>query len=115
MPAITATSRRGTDKVTVTETTLNGSDSFVYKQGVDAILTLRNATGGALSPVIDGDGGSTLGVPGLGEVDISGGFAVGSIAPAAVVSINLDKINAFLSGTIAINTGTGLVATLLEN
>jgi len=113
MPAIVATSIKALGAAPVTETTLNGSDSLVYKPR--AILTLRNATGGSLSPVIDGDGATIAPTDGLGNVTVSGGFAVGAIAPAAMVAIRLDSIRSYLLGTIAINSGTGLVATLLEN
>lgn len=111
MPAITETSVKGFGTEAVTEITLNGTDSFVYNRG--GILILRNPTGGAIVPVIDGDGGSTLNNEGLGDVDVSSGYAVGSIAAAAVKVIRLDSIAAYLAGTIAINSGTGLIAILL--
>lgn len=112
MPLIVATSIKGLGAVTVTETVLDGSDSLTYNRG--AILTLRNDTAGSLSPVIDGDGGSSVGVEGLGDVDVSAGYSVGAIAAAAVKTIRLDTISEYLKGTIAINSATGIVATLLE-
>lgn len=111
MPAIVETDAKGFGKQAAIETTLNGTDSFVYNRG--GILILRNPTAGALSPVIDGDGGSTLNNEGLGDVDVSSGYAVGSIAIGDVVVIRLDSIAAYLAGTIAVNTGTGLIAILL--
>ena len=114
MPAITATTLQGSGKRTLTETTLNGTDSFVYNAAANPILTLRNATGGALTPVIDGAGGTTVAVSGIGDVTVSGGYSVGSIAASAHVVIPLASISAYLQGTIAITGGTGLVATLME-
>lgn len=115
MPAITATSMTGSLVRTITETTLNGStDSLVYNADKRAVLTLRNATGGALTPVIDGNGGTTIPVAGLGNVDVSAGYATGSIGAGVVMAIPLDTIKEFLRGTIAITGGTGLVATLYE-
>lgn len=114
MPAITATSIAGSGKAAVTETTLNGTDSLTYREGNKPILVLRNPTAGALSPVIDGDGGSSVAVAGLGTVDVSTGYAVGSIAAGAAVAIPLITIREYLKGTIAITGGTGLVASLLE-
>lgn len=114
MPAITATSIKGVGAITITETTLDGSDSLVFDRGKSPILTLRNPTGGAISPVIDGDGGSTVDLEGLGTIDVSAGFAVGSIAAGDVVSIRLNSILEYLKGTIAINSGSTLIATLLE-
>jgi hypothetical protein len=116
MPAITATSVSGSLVRAVTETTLNGStDSFVYNADKNPILVLRNATAGALTPSIDGNGGTTVPVAGIGNVDVSTGYATGSIAAGAVVAIPLVTIKEFLRGTIAITGGTGLVATLLEH
>jgi len=63
---------------------------------------------------LDGDGATTVPVAGVGSIDISTGFAVGSMAAGAVVSINTDSIGAHLAGTIAITGGTGLVAVLME-
>ena len=114
MPAITATSMTGSGSRTVTETTLNGTDSFVYSEGARSILILRNPTGGAISPTIDGDGGSTVPVAGVGDVDVSSGYAVGSIAAGAVAAVPLDTIKEYLRGTIAINSGSGLVGVLLN-
>jgi len=113
MPAITATSIKSYGTVAVTETTLDGSDSLTYKR--DALLNLRNPTGSPISPSIDGADGTTVSTNGLGIVDVSSGYSVGSIAAGNTVSIRLDTINEYLRGTIAVTSGTGLVATLLES
>lgn len=115
MPAITATSMTGSLVRTLTETTLNGStDSFTYNSDRRAVLTFRNPTAGALTPVIDGSGGTTVAVAGIGDVSVSAGYSVGSIAAGAAVAIPLNTINEYLRGTIAITGGTGLVAALYE-
>lgn len=114
MAVIAATNMQGTGSRALTETTLTGTDSFVYRADRRAILEFRNPTAGALSPIIDGDGGTTVSVPGLGSVSVAAGYAVGSIAAGASVAIPLDSVNAYLVGTIAITGGTGLVARLLE-
>lgn len=114
MAAITATAMTGTGKRTLTETTLTGTDSFVYNVPKDPVLIFRNPTAGALTPVIDGDGGTTVPAPGIGAVDVTSGYSVGSIAAGAAVVIPLSTISAYLQGTIAITGGTGLVASLLE-
>lgn len=114
MPAITATSMTGSLARAVTEVTLNGTDSFTYRSDRRAVLTFRNPTAGALTPVIDGNGGTTVPVPGVGNVDVSGGYSVGEIAAGAVSAVPLDSIKEYLRGTIAITGGTGLVATLYE-
>ncbi len=114
MPAVAATNFNANGVAAVTETTLNGSDTLTYTEGRSKYLILRNPTGGALSPTIDGAGATSEYVPGLGTVTTSGGFAVGSIAAGAVKTINLETIKAYLKGVIAIANGTGLVAILVN-
>lgn len=115
MPAITATELKGLGTIAVTETTLDGSDSLVYDASKEQVLILRNPTSGAISPVIDGNASSNaFGVDGVGSLDLTGGYQVGSIAAGAVKAIRLSTIRHYLEGTIAINSGTGLVAVLLN-
>ena len=115
MATIIETSMRGAGQRLITETTLTGTaDTFTYQLGSKQILVLRNATGGSLSPTIDGAGGSSVTRPGVGIVDVSGGYAVGAIAAGAVRAIPLETIDAYLQGAIAITGGTGLVASLLS-
>jgi len=115
MATITATDIKGGGVKTITETTLTGTlDTFTYKSGVNQTLVFRNATAGALTPVIDGAGSTTVSVNGIGSIDVSAGYSIGSIAAGAVKSINTESIFEYLKGTIAITGGVGLVATLLE-
>lgn len=114
MSTITATNMRASGAVAAAVSTLTSSDDFVYNSALRAVLILNNVTGGALSPVIDGDGASNVGVPGVGSVDISGGYTVPSIAAGDMVAIQLDSIKEYLAGTIAITSGVGIEASLLE-
>lgn len=116
MATIVATNANVAGVAAVTETTLTGTlDTFTYRSGVNQTLVLRNATVGALTPVIDGAGATTIAITGVGTIDLSAGFSVGSIAAGAVKSIRTESIGQYLAGVIAITGGTGLVATLLEN
>lgn len=115
MATITATNMGGTGSRAITLTTLTGTaDTFAYNATASQVLYLFNDTGGSLSPVIDGSGATTIPVSGVGSVDVSAGYAVGSIAAGAAKAIPLDSIRHFLTGTIAITGGTGLVGSLLS-
>ena len=114
MAVITATDVTGSGEVIVTETTLGASDTFTYTPSKNPLLILNNGTGGALTVLIDGAGATTVGLPGVGNVDISGGFSTAAIADGAVVVIELSTISKYLAGVIAVTGGTGLVAQLLE-
>lgn len=114
MATIAATNMAAVGAVTAAVTTLTGTDDFTYSAGKRPVLVLNNVTAGALTPVIDGDGAGSVSVAGVGSVDISGGFSVGSIAAGATVTIQLDSIKSYLAGTIAVTGGTGIEAMLLE-
>jgi hypothetical protein len=114
MPAITKTSLSGVGQRAATRTTLGASGNTVtYLAGIAETLILHNPTAGALSPVIVGNGGTTVDITGLGTVNVAAGYAVGSIAAGGQVAVPLDTIAAYLKGTVDITGGTGLVATHL--
>lgn len=116
MPALTSTSARAGGVITPTENTLTASDTFTWDQSIPgAVLILRNGTGGALSPTINGNQASAaIPVRGFGSVSAAGGLAVGSIPAGQTRIIPLDSRKEFLQGTITITGGTGITATLLQ-
>lgn len=95
-------------------TTLGASDTFVYNANTKPVLYLNNVTAGALTPNIDGDGGTTHPCSGIGDIDVSGGLTLASIGAGATVAIPLNSISAYLKGTITVTGGTGIEASLLE-
>lgn len=114
MAVITATNMQGAGSREVNVTVLGASDTFVYNPSKNPVLILNNITGGALTPNIDGDGGSSVSCPGIGSVDVSGGYDVPSIGAGEVHAIPLNSISAYLAGTITVTAGDGIEAALLE-
>lgn len=114
MATIAATDMTGAGAKAVTVTTMTASDTFTYDATKRPILVLNNVSGGALTPNIDGDGGTTVNVSGVGSVDVSGGYTFASIADGDVVAVQLNSISAYLQGTITVTGGTGIEASLLE-
>ena len=116
MATVAATSMGGTGQRTLTFTTLTGTaDTFTYNAAKNPVLVIFNDTGGALSPIIDGaDAPAALPVKGYGAVDLTAGYAVGSIADGVTKVIPLASIDQFLKGAIAITGGTGLEVALME-
>lgn len=112
MATITKTSLAGPGQRAATEVTLTSSNTFAYEAGTGQILVIRNPTAGAIACTIDGADGTTVPVAGVGNIDVSSGYSVGSIAAGAVRVIPLDTISAYLQGAINV-TGTGLIAILL--
>lgn len=115
MAEIAKTSMQGEGSRVITVTTLSASDTLIYKKGVNATLVLNNVSGGALTPLIDGDGSTSLSVPGLGApIVTSGGFLLPSIGIGATVAIPLDTISEYLKGVITVTGGDAIEATLTE-
>lgn len=114
MATIVQTLMRGLGHRTVTETTLGTSNALTYAPGNGQVLILRNPTGAGIASVIDGAGATTKGVAGIGTIDLSGGYNVGTIPAGGSIAIPLDTIKDFLDGAINV-TGSGLVASLLAN
>lgn len=112
MATITATNMAGGGVKLLTEVTLTGTaDTFTYKKG--GIIVMKNDSGGAISPTITG-AGVVVGIDGLGNVNTSSGYAVGSIANGTTKVIALDTIRFYITGTIAITGGTGLVCSVMD-
>lgn len=113
MAAVTATSMQGSGARTVSVLTAGASDTITYQPG--DILLIDNVTAGALTPLIDGDGATTWPAPGIGNVSVSGGLTLSSIAAGAMVTIPLDTIKAYLQGTITITGADGAKLSLLRS
>ena len=114
MASIAATSMTGSGSRAITKTTMTASDTIVYSPDRNPILILNNITAGALTVTLDGSGGTTVPVIGVGSVSVASGYATASIAAGAMHAIPLNSISAYLQGTIAITGGTGIAASLLE-
>lgn len=114
MAVITATSMGGSGAREVTVTILGASDTLTYTASRNPILVLNNVSGGPLTPNIDGDGGTTVPVAGVGTVDVSGGYTTASIADGEVWAIPLRSISAYLTGVVTVTGGTGIEAFILE-
>jgi hypothetical protein len=116
MAVIAKTSMASTGIVTVLNTTLSASDTFVYDPAKRGFLVLVNTTAGALSPVITGSTNAPVYVAGYGNAPIAGGYTgIGAIgATTGRVVIELANIAQWLNGTITVTSGSGLTATIYE-
>ena len=113
MATIAGTAARKNGAFTVTRTALTASDTLSYLPRSGQILELFNTTASPVTVTIDGSASSaSYAVVGAGTtVDLTAGLAV--VVPAnGTVSILLDTISAYLSGTVAVTGGTGVTAHL---
>lgn len=115
MATITTTAVSTTDSSTISVTTLDGaSDTFTLTTAT-GLLILENPTGGAISPIITGDGSATVECQGVGVIDVSGGTDIfGSISAGAEKVLKVNIVKEYLQGTITITSGSTLTARFLE-
>jgi len=99
---------------TLTKTTLGASDTLVFAKGTRQILVLRNPTGGTISPVIDGDVGTSWPVEGAGGKSVALGYPAVAITAGQIKLIPLDTIEAYIQGNITITSGVGLIASIIN-
>ncbi len=111
MATIAATAMTGSGSRAVTVTTLGASDVFTYVKG--SILILNNVSAGALTPNFDGDGATTLGVAGVGDIDLTAGYTAPSIGAGESAAIPLDTIKEYLVGETTVTGGDAIEAQLL--
>lgn len=114
MAIISSTSMTGSGLRALPVTTLGASDTLTYDASKSPILILNNVSAGALTPNIDGDGGTTVPCAGVGDVDVSSGITLASIAAGDYVAIPLNSISGYLSGVVTVTGGLAIEACILE-
>lgn len=115
MAAITAISASNlNDFIDAPETTLTASDTITFNSAKVQILLVTNTTAGALTLLIDGDGGTTVNVAGIGAINVAAGKSI--IIPANTGSklITLSTISAYCQGVVTLTGAVGAKVRLIE-
>lgn len=113
MAAIASTNAAQVGAFAVTEATLTADDTLTFTASKKQILVLRNDTGGALTATLDGDGGTTVQVPGVGSVSVAAGLAI-AVPAGQVRAVVLGTVSAYCQGVVHLTGGTGLKVQLLN-
>ena len=114
MAALTA--RDGTQKGAFTSDfdTLSAADTLTFDPTKKQLLVLHNTTGGSLTLTIDGNGGTTVQVDGLGApVDVSAGISI-AVPAGASRSVILASIKHYLQGVVNLTGAATLKAALFN-
>jgi hypothetical protein len=115
MAAIVDTDSNVAGPFTATKTILSASDTLTYTPNAGQELVLYNITGVSVVVTIDGSAGTTVTVPGTGGTTLSVASGLAVTVPAnGFQVVLLDKISAFLQGTVAVTGGTGVIACILK-
>lgn len=94
-------------------TTLGSSDTITFNAKKKQLLVLRNPTGGSLTLKIDGDGGTTVAVNGIGAVSVSGGYDI-VVGAGLSVAVILSTIKHYCQGVVTLTGASGMVAQLFD-
>ncbi len=94
-------------------TTLTSSDTITFSANRVQLLVIRNPTGGSLTLKIDGDGGTTVAVPGLGNVSVSGGYDI-VIGAGLSRAVRLSTISGYCQGVVTLTGAASCVVQLFN-
>jgi hypothetical protein len=107
MAAITNTTANVIGTISCNEQTLGASDTITIVAGSKQLLVARNATGGSLTLKIDGDGGTSVTIPGLGSVAVSSGYDI--VIPAGESrAVILSSISYYTQGVVTLTGASGV-------
>ncbi len=93
--------------------TLSADDTITFNARKKQLLVLRNPTGGLLTATLDGDGGTTVSVPGIGSVSVSAGLAI-PVGAGLSVAVVLSTVKHYCQGVVHITGGAGITAQLFD-
>lgn len=113
MAAITAIDATQVGAFTAAKATLSADDTITFDATRKQLLVLDNTTGGSLTVTLDGDGGTTVIVPGIGSVSVAAGLAI-VVAAGAQVAVMLNTVSAYCQGVVHLTGASTLKATLFN-
>lgn len=113
MPAIASIETNAPADFAAPLSTLTASDTITFSPNRKQLLVIRNPTGGSLTLKIDGDAGTTVAVPGLGNVSVAAGYdiVVGAGLSRAVV---LSTISGYCQGVVTLTGAATAVVQLFS-
>lgn len=94
-------------------TTLTASDTLTFAPASRQLLVMRNPTGGTLTLTIDGAGGTTVNVAGIGPVSVAAGIDI-AIGSGLSVSVLLGTVSAYCQGVVTLTGASGVVVQLFN-
>lgn len=113
MAAIASIDATQVGAFTAAITTLSADDTITFDAKKKQLLVLRNTTGGALTATIDGSTGTTVSVPGIGSVDVSGGLAI-AVPAGTSKAVLLSTVKHYCQGVVHITGAATLTAQLFD-
>jgi hypothetical protein len=107
MAAITSVSASGViGAFACNEQTLSSSDTITIAPASKQLMVVRNATGSPVNLLVDGDGGTSVSIKGLGAVSVSGGLTI-AIPAGESRAVVLSTISYYTQGVVTLSGASG--------
>ena len=113
MAAITSIDASQKGAFAAAVTTLSADDTITINASKRQLLVLRNTTGGSLTCTIDGDGGTTVQVEGIGSVSVASGLAI-VVAAGTSQAVVLSTVRHYCQGVVHLTGAAALTAQLFD-
>lgn len=113
MAAISSINASQNGAFTAAISTLTADDTITFDAKKKQLLVLRNTTGGSLTVTIDGDGGTTVSVPGIGSVSVSAGLGI-NVPAGESRAVVLSTVKHYCQGVVHLLGASGLTAQLFD-
>jgi hypothetical protein len=113
MAAIASVVVTDTGEFLAAPSTLGSSDTITFDARKTQLAVFRNGTGGSLTVTIDGDGGTTVQVDGIGPVSVSSGYAI-TVAAGATRAVKLKSIRKYCQGVVTLTGASGMSLTVFD-
>lgn len=94
-------------------TTLTASDTITFDATKKQLMVFRNTTAGSLTATIDGNGGTTVQVAGIGPVSVAAGLAI-TVPVGESRAVVLSTIREYCKGVVSVTGAEGLTAQLFN-
>jgi len=93
--------------------TLSADDTITVNSSKKQLALFKNPTGGALTVTIDGAGGTSVAVPGLGSVSVASGLPI-ALAAGQSKAVVLSTIREYCKGAVHLTGGAGITLQLFD-
>lgn len=113
MAAITALDATQVGAFVANQSTLSADDTITIDANKKQLLVLTNTTGGALTCTIDGDGGTSVSIPGLGSVSVAAGLAI-AVPAGESRAVVLSTVRYYCQGVVHLLGAATLKAQLFN-
>lgn len=113
MAAIAAIDARQSGSFAAALTTLTSSDTLTFDTRFKQLLVIRNPTGGSLTLKIDGDGNTVVTKPGVGAVNVAGGYDI-VVGAGLSVAVVLSSIRDYCAGVVTLTGAASCVVQLFN-